>query len=403
MSREPLLFLCHRIPYPPNKGDKIRSFNILKQLSGYYDIHLAAFVDDPHDWQYQQALAPYCKSVLLKPINPLLGRVKGLLGMFLGKPVSLPYFSNSSMQTWVNQQISGQQIRKVLVYSSAMAQYVENRPELHRIADFVDVDSDKWRQYADKAVNPLMKWVYGREHRTLSAYEQRITREFDGVTFVSDDEAAFFSESLPLESRDKVSAFPNGVDVDFFDPTLSSQAPFDFPYLVFTGAMDYWANVDAVVWFVEYVWPSILTKHPDLHFAVVGGNPTDKVKALAKHPQVVVTGRVEDIRPYIQHAEFAVAPLRIARGIQNKVLEAMALGKAVVMTSMAAEGIRLPVAQGQLVGDEASAFSEHCLQMLGNEQCQVIGHDNQAWIKAQYQWDAVVEQLHKMLACQNGM
>ncbi|MDF2177285.1 TIGR03087 family PEP-CTERM/XrtA system glycosyltransferase [Aliiglaciecola sp. CAU 1673] len=396
--KEPLLYLCHRIPFPPNKGDKIRSFNILKELSKSFDIYLAAFVDDPHDWQYKDDLTPFCKEVLLLPLHPLRAKLKGLTAFLCNKPISLPYFHSRELQRWVNQQIEQQQIRKCFVYSSAMAQYLEHKVGLKRVADFVDVDSDKWRQYADNAGNPLLKFVYGREARTLGAYEKKITASFDAITFVSDQEAAFFRKDLPLDSAAKVSSFPNGVDTGFFDASLPHANPIDKPYLVFTGAMDYWANVDAVCWFVEKVWPLLLSRHPDLHFAIVGGNPTDKVKALAKHKQVLVTGRVPDIRPYIQHSVFAIASLRIARGIQNKVLEAMAMGKAVVMTSMAAEGIELPPQQKPYVVDKVDEFASVCASLLSDtDSMSALGQMNFHWIASHYRWDAVTAELINLM------
>lgn len=396
--KEPLLFLCHRIPFPPNKGDKIRSFNILKQLAGQYDIYLAAFVDDDNDWQYETDLQPYCKDMSLLPLNPLWGKVRGLLGMVFGKPISLPYFFSRRLQQWVNTTIRSVGIKKAFVYSSAMAQYIEKATLDKRVADFVDVDSDKWRQYAQKTANPIMKLVYQWEYRTLAAYEKKITSAFDAITLVSEDEAAFFKAQLPAQLAAKVDAFPNGVDGEFFNPDRCGPRPLEDPYLVFTGAMDYWANVDAVLWFVEQVWPVIHKQHPALKFAIVGGNPTDKVKALARQDNILVTGRVEDIRPYIKHAQLAVAPLRIARGIQNKVLEAMAMQQAVVMTNMAAEGIRLPANQQLLVTDEADLFAASCLEMLSEpEKTAALGQENREWIASHYQWQAVIEKLAAVL------
>lgn len=396
--KEPLLFLCHRIPFPPNKGDKIRSFNILKELASHFDVYLAAFVDDPHDWRYQDELKPYCKGLLLLPLNPLMGKLKGLTAFVRNQPISLPYFHSRALQKWVDTQISKHQIGKAFVYSSAMAQYLEKHSQLRRVADFVDVDSDKWRQYAQNTGNPLLKWVYRWEYRTLSAYEQNITGLFDAITFVSAQEADFFRKDLPAQHAHKVSAFPNGVDTDFFDLAVEHRDPLGKPYLVFTGAMDYWANVDAVCWFVEKVWPSLQDKYPELHFAIVGGNPSDKVKALAAHKGVLVTGRVPDIRPYIQHSLFAVASLRIARGIQNKVLEAMAMGKAVVMTHMAAEGIELPGEQQPFVVDNPQAFVSVCDRLLSDPaQASALGRTNWQWIAAHYQWHAVTSELVNLM------
>lgn len=411
-KKEPLLFLCHRIPFPPNKGDKIRSFNILKKLSESYEIHLGCFIDDPFDKQYVEGLNKYCKSVFHLDQNKTIAKLKGLKAFVTNKPITLPYYFDKAMQQWVCRTLAQFSIEKIFIYSSSMAQYCENNDAeiqrsagnrsgkyitdfsaLERVIDFVDVDSDKWRQYAEKKKG-IAKWVFQREYKQLAAYENKICRQFTHSLFVSPDEAELFRERQPSELQSKVHGMLNGVDTQFFDPlatfTKEKLVPLT-PFISFTGAMDYWANVDSVLWFVEKVWPTVLLKCPDALFLIVGGNPSPEVQALSKRQGIIVTGRVHDVRPFIADAKCVVAPLRIARGIQNKVLEAMSLNKGIVVTSMAMEGINAPQAEGVHILDDAQKFADCCIQYLSEELAGDI--KNREWILEQFTWQQTLKPL----------
>lgn len=398
MAKSKILYLCHRIPYPPNKGDKIRSFNLLKTLSEQYEVHLGCFIDDDYDYQYVDKLAQWCVEYKCRPQKKWRAKLKGLTAFLTGQPITIPYYSDVQLQRWVDQTLERYEIDTVVVFSSSMVQFVD-KPQyrkLHRVIDFVDVDSDKWRQYADNHQG-LMRWVYQREHRLLQQVEQQYCERFDHSLFVSPDEAALFRTLMPENLASKIQPLLNGVDVQFFDPALpvaSAEFKLDKPYIVFTGAMDYWANVDAVCWFADHVWPEILQKHPHLHFMIVGGNPSAEVKELAKRAGIVVTGRVEDVRPYIQQALLVVAPLRIARGIQNKVLEAMSMNKVVVATAMAMEGINAPSSTWLRQTDAAAEFSQHCVEILAQPVTNIGARE---WIIDHFTWDATLEPLKQWM------
>ncbi len=336
-----LLFLVHRIPYPPNKGDKIRSYHLLKYLAQHFRIHLATFVDDDADWQYTDKVREFCEDALFEPLDPKKARLQSLRGLLHGQALSVPYYANRRLAAWVDARVAEHDIDRVIVYSSAMAQYVERDPARFRrkVIDFVDVDSDKWQQYAAKKRWP-MSWIYRREGQRLLAYDQRMARLFDASLFVCSTEADLFRQLAP-KSAERIGYYNNGVDTEYFSPDNQHDNPYPkgISPLVFTGAMDYWPNVDAVDWFAHTVLPLIRKRNPNFVFYVVGSNPSDRVQQLNSLDGVVVTGRVEDVRPYIQHALAAVAPMRIARGIQNKVLEAMAMGKPVLVSPQGLEGI----------------------------------------------------------------
>lgn len=357
---EELLYLVHRIPYPPNKGDKIRSYHLLKHLAQHYRVHVGAFIDAEEDWQYADALASLAGGeVKLLPLHSRWATLKSAYGLLSGEPLSVPYYGDARMQRWVDTLLAQRPIARALVYSSSMAQYLLRHAQLRRVIDFVDIDSDKWRQYAEKKSWP-MSWIYRREARKLFEYEQKVTQDFAASTFVSEAEAALFKRLAPA-CADKVFGFSNGVDTDYFSPAHSLPSPYaaDESAVVFTGAMDYWANVDAVTWFAQEVWPTLRSTHRAARFYIVGSRPTPAVQALAQQNGIVVTGSVPDTRPYIAHAKLAVAPLRIARGIQNKVLEAMAMAKPTLVTPQALEGIAAVPGREILLANNAVTFVQY--------------------------------------------
>lgn len=381
-----LLLLVHRIPFPPNKGDKIRSFHLLRHLAARHEVFLGAFVDDTHDWQYEANLTALCREVKLVGLSPARRKFASLSGFLSGEPLSLPYYRNAALQHWVNDTISRHAIDKVVVFSSTMAQFVSGSKyaQLRRVADLCDVDSDKWRQYAEGRSLP-MRWVYQREARQLLAYERKVAAEFDASLFVTRAEAELFRKLAP-ESADRVDHFDNGVDTDYFDPELDHMSPYQTPgpRVVFTGAMDYWANVDAVQWFVDEVWPAVRASCPTAEFFIVGSNPGPAVRALAAKPGVSVTGRVPDVRPYLAYADVSVAPLRIARGTQNKVLEALAMARPVVCTPAAAAGLRVGPGAGLHIEDAPADFARAVLALAN----QGPNREGRMEILREYSWDA---------------
>uniref|UniRef100_UPI0040489114 TIGR03087 family PEP-CTERM/XrtA system glycosyltransferase n=1 Tax=Rheinheimera sp. TaxID=1869214 RepID=UPI0040489114 len=395
-----LLMLVHRIPYPPNKGDKIRSFNLLKNLSQQYRIYLACFVDDPYDEQYIGELNHWCAEVCCIRLSKKQAMLRGLTAFISNKAVTLPYYYDAAMQRWINSKITQQHISQVLVYSSAMAQYVQDKPALTtKVIDFVDIDSDKWLQYSRRSQG-IKRWFYRREARLLQRYEIEICQQFNKSLFVSEDEASAFRQLLPKMVHSKVHSLSNGVDIEYFDPLADlPDAELKLPadYLVFTGAMDYWANVDAVCWFCREVWPTLRQHYPRLHFLIVGGNPHADVKALSQFAGVIVTGRVADVRPYLHAALFAVAPMLIARGIQNKVLEAMAMNKAVICTPMAMEGINAPLTAHTQIADNANSFTALCLSMLATPSQNNV---NRQWVIQHFSWQYTLSRLSRFITAE---
>ena len=398
-----LLFLVHRIPYPPTKGDKVRSYNLLKYLARRYRVHLGAFVDDAADFAHAPALRELCEECHLVRLNPALARVKSLIGLASGEPLTLPYYRSASMSRWVKQVLRATPVDGVLVFSSAMAQYVMSATGVNRVADLVDVDSDKWRQYAATQRWPYSA-IYRRESRALLRYEREIANRFDATVFVSAAEAGLFRQLAP-ETADKVWHVNNGVDGDYFSPERTYADPYGGGerVLVFTGAMDYWPNVDAVVSFARGVFPAILRGSPGARFYIVGARPAAEVRRLAELPGVRVTGAVPDIRPYLAHAKLAVAPLRLARGVQNKVLEAMAMATPVLASPQAAEGIEARVGKELLVAAGETEFVREALRLLQRDSASAIGVAGRARALASYAWEGSLSRFERLLTGGAGL
>ncbi|MEQ8178774.1 MAG: TIGR03087 family PEP-CTERM/XrtA system glycosyltransferase [Amphiplicatus sp.] len=395
-ARPEILFLAHRIPYPPDKGDKIRSWRLIEHLSKRFRVHLAAFVDDRADFAHEAFLKGVCESVFLASLDPLVAKARSAAGFVTGEPLSFPYFRDGRMQRHVDE-VRGGDLAAEFAFSSSMAPYIEPAKEGRpRIVDLCDADSEKWRQYAAETAG-AMGAVYAREAQHLAAAETAIINRVDAAFAVSESEAAIFNARAGAER--KCDWFGNGVDVDHFRPHADRAAPQASADVVFTGAMDYRANIDAVRWFAAEVWPIVRSKAPQARFAIVGARPDNAVKALDGKNGIVVTGRVGDVRPYIQHASAAIAPLRMARGVQNKMLEAMAMARPVVATAAAVEGIDAREGEEFILADGPADFAASVLWLMSErKRGDAIGASARARMKAAYAWPAQLARLDAAMA-----
>lgn len=386
-----LLFLTQRIPYPPIKGEKIRPLQILKYLRQFYDVHLGCLVDDPRDLEYVDTVRALCASSHFATLDRKRARISCLRGLLTGEPLSVTFYRDHGLAAWVRRQLTELKPQAVFICSSNMAPYVLDtgqRPPVS-LVDLADVDSEKWRAYAKTGSLP-MRWVHRREWRRTAALEARIAHECDWSTFVSAQEAQLFASLVP-DCAAKIRAVSSGVDHAYFDPdwdrTVPAAPPFDVarPNYVFTGTMDYPPNIDAVVWFAEEILPILRRTAPRAQFHVVGSSPAVPVQKLAQIDGVFVTGRVPDVRPYVGHATACVAPMRIARGIQNKVLEAMAMARPVVVTPEALEGIDAQPGAEVLLATDADSFAAAC-RLAAGPQGVAVGQGARRRVLADYVW-----------------
>jgi len=394
-----LLFLAHRIPYPPNKGDKIRSFNLLKHLARDYRVHLGAFIDDPDDWRHTEAVRGMCGETCFVSLRPTLARLGSLRGFLTGEALSLPYYRSARLQRWVDAILERGTVRHVLVFSSVMGQYLSDRlfTRARCVMDFVDMDSDKWCQYGENRPWPL-SWIYRREGMALFRFERRQATRFHASIFVSEAEANLFKRSAP-ETAARVGFVENGVDTDYFSPERDYPSPYgaEEKALVFTGAMDYWANVDAVDWFARQVFPQVRAQAPQARFYIVGARPSEGVRRLDQQSGIQVTGAVRDVRPYLAHAVAAVAPLRIARGVQNKVLEAMAMGRPVLGTPQAFDGIRLCAGLEPLMSDAPEVMARAAVGLLCGDSGDDLGRRGRECVLRNYIWSENLRRIEHLL------
>lgn len=394
-----ILFLAHRIPYPPVKGDKIRSWHFLRHLAAAHEVSLACFVDDPDDMAHADFLRGVCADCHFEPLPASPLRLGNLVALANGAPITVRHYRSAAMAGQVAAMARGREPELVFAYSGAMAQYLPAAGTRRQVIDFVDVDSDKWSQYARSCPLPT-RWIYRREARTLLGFERAAAQGAAASLFVSETEAALFRRLAP-EAAPRVHAVRNGVDSTYFCPdhVLESPFPEGVVPIVFTGMMNYWANIDGAQWFCHEILPKLRRRTPDAEFWIVGAAPTAAVSALAAQAGVRVTGRVPDVRPYLRHAAVVAAPLRIARGVQNKILEAMAMARAVVTTPGAAEGV-----DGALVGDEleatwdAEAFAD-AISVLVEQPArrQQMGARARARVLREYDWDNNLARLDGLL------
>ncbi|HET6306951.1 MAG TPA: TIGR03087 family PEP-CTERM/XrtA system glycosyltransferase [Rhodopila sp.] len=393
-----LLFLSHRLPYPPTKGEKIRAYHELRDLAQRYDIHLGCLVDDPDDLRHVDAVRAWCRDVHVAVVDRRIGRLCSLRGLLGGTALSVAYFRDRGLAAWVRRVAATIRPAATFVYSSNMAPYVLDLPRTGPlVVDFVDVDSEKWRALGAASHGP-MRLVYRREARLIAALERRVAQGSDVSAFVSDAEAALFARLNP-GCAGRVRGVGNGVDHRYFDPGVEHPPPYEVtrPNFVFTGTMDYPPNVEAVGWFVAEMWPLVRRVLPEARFHIVGAHPGRSVRLLASVEGVAVTGRVADVRPYLAHATACVAPMRIARGIQNKVLEAMAMGRPVVLTAGALEGIAAVPGREVVLADTAEAFAAACCRLATGGEGDAIGAAARARILRDHDWGVTLRRFDDVL------
>ncbi len=404
-----ILFLSHRIPWPPDRGDKIRSHHILKRLVEMAPVHIGTFADDDRDVSFTRDLQEICASVHVEKRDKAQWK-SGIEALLSNKPISVTSFASDAMQSYVNQVLENHNISHIFAFSGQLAQFIPDTFTGRFVMDFVDVDSAKFESYGQEDASLFqlpMRWINAREGRVLADFEHAIAARADMNLFVSPAEAQLFQERSRLGS-DTVKSLGNGIDVDYFNPKadfpkLDDGQVQSHPLLIFTGQMDYRPNVEAVYYFVDKILPRVRVINPDAHFAIVGRNPSKEVLALNSDHSVTVTGAVDDIRGWIDAADLVVAPLQIARGIQNKVLEAMAMQKAVVASNAAATGIAADHEKHFYVANSYKQEAAYINQLLGNAPLRKkIGKAARAHVMKHYSWEGQLANLDSIMHNENA-
>ena len=357
-----VLFVCHRLPFPPSRGGKIRPFNIIRHLNRQgHRVTVASVARSLDEAEAGRGLSEYCDEVLCEIIGEPLAVLKMLSKVPTMDPSSMGYFHSRALARRIQRSHQKNPFDFVFVHCSSVAPYVIDMNGMPKMFDLGDVDSEKWLIYSRVRKFPL-SLVYWLEGMKLRRAEKRLAQQFDLCTCTTRAERATFDgfgTSVPS------GWFPNGVDSEYFAPV---DAPYDNDLISFVGRMDYFPNQQAMFWFCRDVWPLLRREYPDLRLQIVGANPSRDVKALADEPNVTVTGSVDDVRPYVTRSALTVAPLRIARGTQNKILESMAMGVPVVSSREASDGIDAVPDEHFLVADGATQFCERILRVVRDPQ-----------------------------------
>jgi sugar transferase (PEP-CTERM/EpsH1 system associated) len=392
-----ILFLAHRVPFPPDKGDKIRAFHELEHLARQHRIWLGAGMDDPADLIH---LAPAQRRFedayfgLARRTETARHLARAVL---TGAPLSVARFRHEGLMRWCEHVLRTVEPDLVFVFSSAAAQFVLGRmcDRTRLMVDFVDADAQKWRAYAQASAAPK-RWLYATEFRRLVRYETQVAAAAQAGIFVSRTDRDLFAGFVPL-SASRLHVIANGVDTAFFrpDPGLGALRTNS---IVFTGRMDYRPNIDAMTWFAHAILPSIRRRVPGAHLRIVGAKPAAAVQALARLEGVEVTGAVPDVRPYLQQAHAVVAPMRIARGIQNKVLEGLAMARPVVTTPQGLDGIAAEPGRDLLVAADAGALAGALCDILQGTAPPTLGANGREAVLHSHGWDHHMGRLDHLIA-----
>ncbi len=397
-----VLFLSHRMPFPPDRGDKIRSHHILKRIAGLAPVHVATFADDDRDIAEEVELAALARSYrLVRRVKPLV--LAGVESLLRRQPVSLPAFYSAEIADYVARVLRERPVATIYVFSGQMGQYIPEDFTGEVIFDFVDVDSAKFEAYAERD-HGVRSWINAREGRLLAAEEARQARRANVSLLVSAEEAALFRARLPVEDQATcdVRALRNGIDSRFFDPAAVKPEPrlidCDGPRLIFSGQMDYAPNVEASLRVIERLLPRIRELIPRTTFHVVGRNPAEELREHHGRNGVHVWGGVEDMRTWLSAADLALVPLEIARGVQNKVLEAMAMSLPVVLTSAAATGIGARDGEHLAIADSDDELVERVTALLSHpRQGWTLGLQARRFVVEELSWQATLAPLAAMI------
>jgi sugar transferase (PEP-CTERM/EpsH1 system associated) len=352
-----ILYVCHRFPYPPKRGGKIRPFNMIRHLARSHEVVVCSLARSKQEEDEAQGIAPYCSAFHVQRVDETVQKLRMVAALPTPITASTAYFHSLALARTIDRLLAESRFDLIFVHCSSVAHYVRHVRDVPKILDFGDMDSQKWLEYARYKPFPLSAGYWWEGWR-LSAYERRLARQFDLCT------ATTRAEWETLESyRTGVASdwFPNGVDSDFFAPT---DGRYNADTIAFVGRMDYYPNQQCMLGFCEHALPRLRQRRPGIRLLIVGADPSPKVQRLGAIAGVTVTGSVPDVRSYVRSAALTVAPLTIARGTQNKVLESMAMGVPVVASRAAAGGVDAVPGEHLLVADTPAEQCEAILSLL---------------------------------------
>ncbi len=386
-----VFFLCQRVPFPPDRGDKIATFHLLRHMARHHEVHVFCLATDTREIGLVAGLAGIAASVTALPYHRRAGLLRLLRALPSSQPLSVAMLCENALHDAVAEAAARLQPDIVFVYSATVAQFIERLPTLPGIIDFADLDSQKWLGLSRRAPIP-MRWIYALEARRVLAYERRIAPRFSRSLVCTQQEANDFRRLIPGVP---VGILRNGIDLAYF---RSSGDPRERHALVFTGVMNYAPNVDAMVWFCTSILPLIRVRIPGTLLTICGSTPARQVRRLARISGVTVTGRVPDVRPYLDHARLFVAPLRLGRGIQNKLLEAMAMGLPVVTTQAAWRATGITIGNGIVVADTEQDFADTVVALLLDDARRIAMGSAAREAVSGFDWNTILAESDDLLA-----
>ncbi|MCB9858115.1 MAG: TIGR03087 family PEP-CTERM/XrtA system glycosyltransferase [Phycisphaerales bacterium] len=384
LKRRKILYLTNRVPYPPDKGDRIRTFHQIDRLALRHDVYCATFTETASDAARVSKLRRWCRDVLAIPWQKRSAVIRAGAAWLRGGTLTHGAYANPILARQISRWAERQHFDIVVCFSSIMAPYADLVPAKRKILDLCDIDSEKWSDYARSARFPFSR-LYGTEARRLATYEQRIQNDFDETIVITQRERRLIDA---FQRDPNVHVISNGVNrVE----TVSDAAACG-PVVGFLGTMNYKPNVDAVCWFANSVWPLIHAQNMDAQFVIIGRSPTRRVRRLGRRPGISVTGGVRDMRTHLDRCRLVVAPLRVARGLPNKMIEAMAAGRPVVATASAADCLNVEAQKQLLVGDTPEEFAASVARILQNDDlCRRLASEALEWVAANHDWDAELD------------
>lgn len=386
-----VLFACHRFPFPPARGGKIRPFNIIRHLGGYADVTVASLWRSEEERRAGEGLAAHCKEIIAEPITPAAAAWRMVARLPTRQPSSFGNFWSPALARRIRAELATGRYDLVFVHCSSVAPYVVGHRGCAKIVDFGDMDSEKWAMYSGERPFPLSAG-YWLESVKLRRVEAELAARFDLATCTT---AAEHDTLVGLGTARSTGWFPNGVDTEYFRPADAH----DPDLVVFSGRMDYFPNQQAVQRFCDGAFELIRRRRPETRLVVVGAEPPPAIRRLGERPGVTVTGTVPDVRPHVSGAAVSVAPLDVARGTQNKILESMAMGVPVVCTPLAARGVDAIAGEHLLVARSPQETAEAVLGLLADParratlaraaRERVLSHHS--WASSLRRMDALVE------------
>lgn len=386
-----ILFVCHRLPFPPNRGGKIRPFNMISHLARKHSVVVASLAQTDQELREGSPLRDICDEVIAEVLPDSVRWLQAVRALMTSTPSSVAYFWSAHLHERIKKRTLRTGFDVVIAHCAFVAHYAMTCQNAFRILDFGDLDSAKWAEYARRRGLPL-SLGYALESKKLKTYERALARRFQHCTVTTwgeEDEFRSLGVSTPC------SVIPNGVDTAYFSSRNTRPKT---PMIVFLGRMDYFPNIDGVFYFVENILPLVREKNPNVQFQIIGSNPSRKVRELAKLPGITVTGHVPDVRSYVASAVVSVAPLRIARGTQNKILESMAMGVPVVASPQAAKGIQCRAGEHLLVAEDPEEFGRYVVSLLADDELQMrLAAAARTQIEDKHAWPTSMKILDELL------